>query len=60
MKKGDIKTWSNAKGSGKLFGMTLVDESGEIKATAFNETAEQLFPVIEANKVSSADNGSIY
>ena len=35
--KSDIRTWNNAKGSGKLFSMDLMDESGEIRAIAFND-----------------------
>lgn len=32
-----IRTWSNQRGDGKLFSMDLQDQSGEIRATAFNE-----------------------
>jgi replication factor A1 len=32
-----IRTWSNQRGEGKLFSMDLQDQSGEIRATAFNE-----------------------
>ena len=49
--KSDIKHWSNAKGEGKLFSMTLMDETGEIKATAFNQVADELFERIEEGKV---------
>ena len=34
--KGDLRTWSNSKGEGKVFGFNLLDESDEIKASAFN------------------------
>uniref|UniRef100_A0A1B0BY64 Uncharacterized protein n=1 Tax=Glossina palpalis gambiensis TaxID=67801 RepID=A0A1B0BY64_9MUSC len=33
--KSVIRSWSNARGEGKLFSMDLMDESGEIRATAF-------------------------
>ncbi|KAG7663421.1 RFA1 [[Candida] subhashii] len=49
--KGDLRTWSNAKGEGKLFSVNLLDESDEIKATAFNETAERGFKLLEEGKV---------
>jgi replication factor A1 len=49
--KGDIRNWSNSKGEGKLFSVNLLDESDEIKATAFNETAEKAFKIFEEGKV---------
>nr|CAG8535501.1 12071_t:CDS:10 [Entrophospora candida] len=35
--KSEIKTWSNSRGQGKLFSLVLMDKTGEIKATAFND-----------------------
>jgi replication factor A1 len=32
-----IRNWSNQRGDGKLFSMDLQDQSGEIRATAFND-----------------------
>jgi replication factor A1 len=49
--KSDLRTWSNAKGEGKLFSVNLLDNTGEIKATAFNDVAEKYFNVFEVNKV---------
>lgn len=49
--KSDMKHWNNARGSGKLFSCTLVDETDEIKANAFNETADRLYPLMEENKL---------
>jgi len=49
--KSDIKTWSNARGEGKLFNVTLMDDSGEIRATAFNTVVDELYPMLEENKV---------
>lgn len=49
--KGQIRTWSNSRGEGKLFSIELVDESGEIRATAFNDQVDKFFPLIELNKV---------
>jgi len=51
MQKSDIKTWSNARGEGKLFNVTLMDDSGEIRATAFNTVVDELFPRLEEGKV---------
>ncbi|THG99977.1 hypothetical protein EW026_g2488 [Hermanssonia centrifuga] len=49
--KSDIKTWSNPRGEGKLFNVTLMDESGEIRATAFNAVVDQLYEKLEEGKV---------
>lgn len=49
--KSAIRTWSNSRGEGKLFSMDLLDESGEIRATAFNEQVDKFFDLIEINKV---------
>ncbi|XP_042217254.1 replication protein A 70 kDa DNA-binding subunit-like [Homarus americanus] len=49
--KTDIRTWSNSRGEGKLFSMDLIDESGEIRATAFNEQVDKFHDTIELNKV---------
>jgi replication factor A1 len=49
--KGEIKSWSNPKGEGKLFNVTLVDDTGEIRATAFNTVVDDLFPRLEEGKV---------
>ena len=49
--KSDIKTWSNARGEGKLFNVTLMDDSGEIRGTAFNLVVDDLYPKLEEGKV---------
>lgn len=45
--KAPLRTYSNQKGEGKLFHVDLVDASGEIKCTMFNETAEQFDQVFQ-------------
>ena len=52
--KSSIRTWSNSRGEGKLFSMNLIDESGEIKATAFKEQVDKYYEMVEMNKVSSS------
>lgn len=47
MNKGPIKTWSNAKGEGKLFSMELCDESGEIRVTAFRDAVDKFYDMIQ-------------
>ncbi|KAK4705716.1 replication factor A1, partial [Phenoliferia sp. Uapishka_3] len=49
--KSDIRHWSNAKGDGKLFSVNLLDETGEIKATGFNDEVDNLAPKFEEGKV---------
>ncbi|XP_055630999.1 replication protein A 70 kDa DNA-binding subunit [Toxorhynchites rutilus septentrionalis] len=51
MSKSAIRSWSNAKGEGKLFSMDLMDESGEIRVTAFKEQCDKFYDVIEVDKV---------
>lgn len=45
--KSDIKHWSNSRGEGKLFNMTLVDESGEIRCTGFTDQVDRFYDMIE-------------
>jgi len=49
--KSDIKTWSNSKGEGKLFNVTLVDNTGEIRATAFNAVVDEFYSRLEMGNV---------
>jgi replication factor A1 len=49
--KSDIKEWHNAKGTGKLFSVNLLDDTGEIRATGFTEAAERLHPIFEEGVV---------
>ncbi|KAM3868689.1 uncharacterized protein ACN63O_006045 [Diretmus argenteus] len=57
--KSNIRTWSNSKGEGKLFSFNIVDESGEIKVTAFNKEVDKFFPLIEQNKVYYISKASL-
>lgn len=45
--KSPVRTWANARGEGKLFSIDLVDESGEIRATAFKEQCDKFYDMIE-------------
>ncbi|WVR06269.1 hypothetical protein IAU60_003299 [Kwoniella sp. DSM 27419] len=49
--KSDIKHWSNARGEGKLFSVTFMDETGEIRATGFNEAVDNFYNLLEEGKV---------
>ncbi|CDU25683.1 probable replication factor-A protein 1 [Sporisorium scitamineum] len=49
--KSDIRYWSNARGDGKLFSVNLLDDSGEIKATGFNDAVDRFYPLLQENHV---------
>lgn len=57
--KGDMRTWSNQRGQGKLFSVHLLDETGEIKATAFNTAAEKFYDILQENGVYYVTKASI-
>lgn len=45
--KSDIRTYTNQKGPGQLFNVTFVDNSGEIRATGFNQDVQKFYDVIK-------------
>ncbi len=45
--KSNIRTWKNSRSEGKLFSMNLMDESGEIRATCFNNACDKYFDMIQ-------------
>ncbi|KAL0942486.1 putative replication factor-a protein 1 [Colletotrichum truncatum] len=49
--KSDIRTWHKPSGEGKLFSVNLLDESGEIKATGFNEQVDQYYDLLQQGSV---------
>ncbi len=49
--KSTIRTWHKASGEGKLFSVNLLDESGEIKATGFNEQCDQFYDLLQEGSV---------
>lgn len=49
--KAKIRTWSNSKGEGKLFSFEIVDDSGEIRITAFNNEVDKFYSLVEQGKV---------
>ncbi|XP_050528390.1 replication protein A 70 kDa DNA-binding subunit-like [Daktulosphaira vitifoliae] len=59
MNKSAIRTWTNQRGDGKLFSMDLVDEHGEIRATAFNNECDKFYDMIEVNKVYFITKGIV-
>jgi replication factor A1 len=57
--KGDIRTWNKPSGSGKLFSMDLMDESGEIRVTAFKEQCDKFYEYAQVGKVYYIANCSV-
>ncbi|RDA91313.1 hypothetical protein CP533_1578 [Ophiocordyceps camponoti-saundersi (nom. inval.)] len=49
--KSDIKTWHKASGEGKLFSVNLLDESGEIRATGFNDQCDAFYDLLQEGSV---------
>ncbi|OTB09130.1 hypothetical protein M426DRAFT_316422 [Hypoxylon sp. CI-4A] len=54
--KSDVRTWHKASGEGKLFSVNLLDESGEIKATGFNEQCDQYYDLLQEGQVYYISN----
>ena len=58
VKKGEMRTWKNAKGEGTLINVDLVDREGTlIQATGFKETADKLNEMLEQDQVYTFTNG---
>ncbi|XP_034238791.1 replication protein A 70 kDa DNA-binding subunit [Thrips palmi] len=57
--KGPKRSWSNAKGEGSLFSFDLVDDSGEIRVTAFREQCTKFHDMIEVGKVYLITKGTL-
>ncbi|XP_076823826.1 replication protein A 70 kDa DNA-binding subunit-like [Clavelina lepadiformis] len=57
--KGQMKEWKNARGEGKLFSFTVLDDSGDIRITCFKEEADKYFDIIEMGKVYYISNASL-
>ncbi|RPB29585.1 replication factor A 1, rfa1 [Terfezia boudieri ATCC MYA-4762] len=49
--KSDIKTWKNTRGEGKVFTVHFLDETGEIRASGFNEQCDALYEVLQEGQV---------
>lgn len=51
--KSPIKTWSNERGEGKLFSLDLLDASGEIRCTLFNDSVDTFYDRFQTGKVAN-------
>ncbi|KAH9966521.1 replication factor-A protein 1 [Russula dissimulans] len=51
VQKSDIRHYSNQRGEGRFFHVTLMDDSGEIKGTAWNAMVDELFEKLQETRV---------
>jgi replication factor A1 len=51
VQKSDIRHYSNQRGEGRFFSVTLMDDSGEIKGTAWNAMVDDLYEKLHENRV---------
>ncbi|CAN0442236.1 unnamed protein product, partial [Ectocarpus sp. 12 AP-2014] len=59
-KKGDMRQWNNARGSGTLFSVDLLDEDGsEIKGTFFKQDADKWFQILQEGQVYAFTGGKV-
>lgn len=49
--KSNIKTWHHSNSQGKLFSVNLLDDSGEIRATGFNDQCDMLYDLFQEGSV---------
>ncbi|XP_026482799.1 replication protein A 70 kDa DNA-binding subunit-like [Ctenocephalides felis] len=49
--KSDKKPWSNKNGNGHCFSMALSDNSGKIRAVAFNDQCHKFYEMIQEGKI---------
>jgi len=58
--KSTIRTWNNARGSGQLFSMTLIDDQKDaIRATMFQEGVDKYYEKIQNEQVYIFSKGSV-
>lgn len=48
--KGELKKWQNNRGEGYILNVNLLDSSGEIRATAFNDNAVKFNEILQEGK----------
>jgi replication factor A1 len=49
--KSEIKEWHNQRGQGRLFTVNFLDETGEIRATGFNDQVDALYDKLKEGNV---------
>jgi replication factor A1 len=54
-----FRPYKNSRGEGKVMSVDLADESGEIRATAFNDVAERLERMLQQHSVYYISRGTL-
>lgn len=49
--KSGVRTYSNARGEGKLFNVELLDNTGEIKMSGFNDQCDKFYDMLQIDSV---------
>jgi ssDNA-binding replication factor A large subunit len=49
--KSEVKEWHNQRGQGRLFTVHFVDETGEIRATGFNDQVDSFYDKLKEGNV---------
>jgi len=57
--KSDTKSWKNNRGGGVVFNLDLIDSTGEIHCTFYNEAATQYDEILQVGKVYYFYNGRV-
>eukprot|EP00054_Salpingoeca_dolichothecata_P016813 m.99184 g.99184 ORF g.99184 m.99184 type:complete len:529 (+) comp22156_c0_seq1:804-2390(+) len=57
--KPPVREWKNASRAGKVFSVDFLDETGEIRATGFNDVVDLLFDKLEVGKVYIIEGGHL-
>ena len=50
--KSEIKEWHNQRGQGRLFTVHFLDETGEIRATGFNDQVDAFYELLKEGNVT--------
>jgi replication factor A1 len=57
--KSEMRSFSNSQGASSVFSIDLSDDSGEIRATAWREVADRLYPLVEVGKTYLISRGQL-
>lgn len=57
--KSDIRHFNSKNGEGKLFNVTLGDQSGEIRATGFTDTVDKFYDLLQEGHSYYVSNGGL-
>ena len=55
----DMRSYSNAKGDGKLFNLTVADATGDVRVTGFTETYNEHYDKLITGRVYTISGGTL-